>query len=153
MQPHILRSICNVKVRDMITSPAANYVIIIDSELALSLPAGVTMPNFVGVLELRTDAAVHGGAYLFGKPPVSSMATMPDGTISEYAPVKIRPRDVGLPSGARWEGGYAARSHMFLIDSLGQVWGCGNNTMGQLGLVRSFPPIPGLPGVTPSLQM
>ncbi|RXK40549.1 hypothetical protein M231_02201 [Tremella mesenterica] len=72
----------------------------------------------------------------------------PNGLVSEQEPLKVSPTNVGLPRGSRWIAGSAARSHMFLIDSWGQVWGCGNNTMGQVGLpvcgeVSKFTLVPG----------
>jgi alpha-tubulin suppressor-like RCC1 family protein len=58
-----------------------------------------------------------------------------NGIISEHAPLKITPASVGLPRGAKFVDGAAGKTHLLLIDNLGGVWGCGNNTLGQIGLV------------------
>nr|XP_031861731.1 uncharacterized protein CI109_002963 [Kwoniella shandongensis]KAA5528803.1 hypothetical protein CI109_002963 [Kwoniella shandongensis] len=111
LSPHILRSLCNVKITTLITGPSANYAIVID---------------------------VHGAAYIFGRPPSPSLATEDGGVISEHYPNKISPSSVGLRQGVKWVGGAAGRSHLFLLDSEGGVWGCGNNVVGQIGLPISM---------------
>ena len=58
------------------------------------------------------------------------MAKSADGVISEHEPVKIV-----HAAKRKWVGGAAGRSHMLLCDDQGGVWGCGNNVVGQLGLV------------------
>lgn len=75
---------------------------------------------------------------MFGKPPATSLATTPEGTISEQKPLRISPSAVGLPKGITFVGGAAARGHALLVDSRGGVWGVGNNVVGQLGMVRSL---------------
>ncbi|KAK8853246.1 hypothetical protein IAR55_003948 [Kwoniella newhampshirensis] len=107
LSPQILRSLCNVKITTLITGPSANYAIVID---------------------------IYGAAYIFGKPPCPSLATEAGGIISEHHPKKISPTSVGLKTGVKWVGGAAGRSHLFLLDSDGGVWGCGNNVVGQIGL-------------------
>ncbi|WWC91731.1 uncharacterized protein L201_006678 [Kwoniella dendrophila CBS 6074] len=107
LSPVILRSLCNVKVNKIITGPSANYAVVLD---------------------------VHGAAYIFGKAPSPSLAESKDGIISEHAPIKISPSAVGLPEGAKFISGAAARGHILLVDDHGGVWGCGNNVVGQIGL-------------------
>nr|XP_019044112.1 hypothetical protein I302_07392 [Kwoniella bestiolae CBS 10118]OCF23042.1 hypothetical protein I302_07392 [Kwoniella bestiolae CBS 10118] len=107
LSPVILRSLCNVKITKLITGSSANYAVVLD---------------------------IFGAAYIFGKPPSPSLATSPDGIISEHAPVKISPSAVGLPEGAKFVSGTAARGHLLLLDDQGGVWGCGNNVVGQIGL-------------------
>ncbi|KIR62535.1 hypothetical protein I314_03480 [Cryptococcus bacillisporus CA1873] len=104
MEPHILRSLCNVKASKIITGPSANYAIILD---------------------------IHGAAYLFGRPPAMVQS---NGVISENIPLKISPLSVGSPEGTKWVNGAAGRSHFLLVDSRGDVWGCGNNIVGQIGV-------------------
>ncbi|WRT70196.1 uncharacterized protein IL334_007190 [Kwoniella shivajii] len=107
LSPVILRSLSNVKVTKLITGPSANYAVVLD---------------------------IYGAAYIFGKPPSPSLASAPDGIISEHAPVKISPSSVGLTKGAKFVHGAAGRGHVLLVDSQGDVWGCGNNVVGQIGL-------------------
>ncbi|KAK6909384.1 hypothetical protein I203_103401 [Kwoniella mangroviensis CBS 8507] len=107
LSPVILRSLSNIKITKLITGPSANYAVVLD---------------------------MFGAAYIFGKPPSPSLATSPDGIISEHAPVKISPSAVGLPKGAKFVLGAAARGHVLLVDDQGGVWGCGNNVVGQIGL-------------------
>ncbi|OWZ68244.1 hypothetical protein AYX14_01286 [Cryptococcus neoformans] len=104
MEPHILRSLCNVKASKIITGPSANYAIVLD---------------------------IHGAAYLFGRPPAMVQS---NGVISESTPLKISPSSVGSPKGTKWVNGAAGRSHFLLVDSKGDVWGCGNNVFGQIGV-------------------
>ncbi|KAI9634109.1 regulator of chromosome condensation 1/beta-lactamase-inhibitor protein II [Dioszegia hungarica] len=104
--PHILRSICHIKVVKIITGPAANYAIALD---------------------------IHGIAILFGRLPSSHFAPG-NGYISEQIPRKLSPRTLGMGREVKWISGAAARSHMMLLASDGSVWGCGNNVFGQLGL-------------------
>lgn len=51
--------------------------------------------------------------------------------------MKITCFSLGMPKGTKWVTGAAARGHVLLVDELGGVWGCGNNTTGQLGLVST----------------
>lgn len=76
--------------------------------------------------------SVHGAAYLFGRPPAMVQS---NGIISENIPLKISPLSVGSPGGTKWVNGAAGRSHFLLVDSRGDVWGCGNNIVGQIGVV------------------
>ena len=62
------------------------------------------------------------------------------GIISEHAPLKITPASVGLPRGAKFVDGAAGKTHLLLVDSTGGVWGCGNNVLGQVGLVSRHQP-------------
>nr|XP_019010360.1 uncharacterized protein I206_04829 [Kwoniella pini CBS 10737]OCF49141.1 hypothetical protein I206_04829 [Kwoniella pini CBS 10737] len=107
LSPVILRSLSNVKIVKLITGPSANYAVVLD---------------------------IHGAAYIFGKPPSASLSDSPNGIISQHAPVKISPSSVGLPKGAKFVSGAAARGHLLLVDDQGDVWGCGNNVVGQIGL-------------------
>ncbi|WVR07652.1 hypothetical protein IAU60_004694 [Kwoniella sp. DSM 27419] len=111
VSPYILRSLSNIKISKLITGPAANYAIVLD---------------------------IHGAAYIFGKVPSPSLASTPDGIVSENAPSKISPTSLGLAEGVKFVGGAAGRAHAFLIDSEGGVWGCGNNVVGQVGLPVSL---------------
>ncbi|OCF44659.1 hypothetical protein I317_01546 [Kwoniella heveanensis CBS 569] len=106
LSPYILRSLSNLKIVKLITGPSANYAVVLD---------------------------IHGAAYIFGRPPSPALATSSD-IISENAPVKISPTSLGLKEGVKFVDGAAGRGHVFLIDSEGGVWGCGNNVTAQIGL-------------------
>lgn len=81
---------------------------------------------------------VYGNARLFGRVPSTALAANTGGVIKEHAPLKITPASLGLPRGVKFIDGAAARSHFLLVDSAGGVWGCGNNTMGQIGVVSRW---------------
>lgn len=124
MEPHILRSLCNVKASKIITGPSANYAIVLDSECIFSYCSSKKL--------MVSFLSVHGAAYLFGRPPAMVQS---NGVISESTPLKISPSSVGSPKGTKWVNGAAGRSHFLLVDSKGDVWGCGNNVFGQIGVV------------------
>lgn len=79
---------------------------------------------------------MNGAVRIFGRSPALSLGANTNGIISEHAPLKITPASVGLPRGGRFIDGAAGKTHLLLVDNLGGVWGCGNNTLGQIGLVR-----------------
>ncbi|KAL1412746.1 hypothetical protein Q8F55_000493 [Vanrija albida] len=108
LAPHILRSICHVKVTKIIAGSNANYALALD---------------------------VYGVAHLFGKLPTGGLGPPGSkGIVPHDQPLHIAPHSAGLAQGARWVDGSVGRSHFFLIDNDGGVWGCGNNVAGQLGL-------------------
>ena len=60
------------------------------------------------------------------------------GLIDAKEAVKLSPASVGSETReAKFIGGSCARHHCFLVDDQGDVWGCGNNMSGQLGLVST----------------
>ena len=81
--------------------------------------------------------AVRGNAWLFGKSPAVALGANTNGLISEQAPVKMQPVEVGCNPGTKFVDGAAGKGNCFLIDSEGGVWGCGNNHCAQLGLVSN----------------
>lgn len=78
--------------------------------------------------------SVDGLAHLFGRVPGIGPVSK-KGIVPHDAPMHVSPRNVGLGDDVKWVGGAAGRSHWFLLDSKGGVWGSGNNVVGQLGLV------------------
>jgi alpha-tubulin suppressor-like RCC1 family protein len=79
-------------------------------------------------------AAVYGAAYLIGKVPAASYGA--GGLIHDRDAVKLSPALLGSSvKGAKFVTGACARAHCFLVDDQGEVWGCGSNVVGQLGLV------------------
>lgn len=61
------------------------------------------------------------------------------GLIHDRDAIKLSAEHVGSSAkGAKFVAGACARSHCLLVDDQGEVWGCGNNVVGQLGLVGSL---------------
>ena len=80
------------------------------------------------------DGLAFGAAYLIGHFPALSYGI--SGLIDAKEAVKLSPALVGSETReAKFIGGSCARHHCFLVDDQGDVWGCGNNMSGQLGLV------------------
>jgi alpha-tubulin suppressor-like RCC1 family protein len=80
----------------------------------------------------------HGTAHLFGKLPATLDDTdVPaDRVVVINDTVSIRASLAGAAKSVNFVGGAAGRSHMLLLGSDGQVYGFGNNIVGQLGMVR-----------------
>jgi alpha-tubulin suppressor-like RCC1 family protein len=58
------------------------------------------------------------------------------GLISALEAIKLYPYLVGSEvREAKFIGGACAVAHCFLVDDQGEVWGCGSNVAGMLGLV------------------
>lgn len=86
----------------------------------------------------KLNPTVHGVAHLFGKIPTGGLGPSGSkGIVPHDQPLHIAPHSAGLAQDARWVDGSVGRSHFFLIDNEGGVWGCGNNVAGQLGLVST----------------
>jgi hypothetical protein len=99
-----------------------------------------TTPSYSTVCQVSpsspksADEIVFGAAYLIGKLPTTAYGK--GGLIHDRDAVKIIPSHVGASvEGAKFVTGACARSHCLLVDDQGEVWGCGNNIVGQLGLV------------------
>lgn len=62
-----------------------------------------------------------------------------EGMISHLEPVKLIPGALSLDSSnAKFVNGACARSHCLLVSDDGEVWGCGVNVTGQLGMVSAM---------------
>jgi alpha-tubulin suppressor-like RCC1 family protein len=72
---------------------------------------------------------------IFGRAPALALAANTGGVIKEHAPLKVTPASLRLPRGSKFIGGAVGKTHMLLVDNHGGVWGCGNNILGQIGLV------------------
>jgi hypothetical protein len=81
-----------------------------------------------------TNGLAFGAAYLIGKFPGTAYGRL--GLVHPLEAVKLSPYLVGSEiREAKFIGGACAKAHCFLVDDQGDVWGCGNNVAGQLGLV------------------
>ncbi|KAF7309577.1 PHD-type domain-containing protein [Mycena indigotica] len=106
-EPHILRSLANVKIVSIHTSGHACHAVLLD---------------------------VDGAAWLLGR-NVSSALGLPSQTesISEHAPKRLTPSELGAPPGTKFVHAACGRNHTLLVDSDGELWTAGVNTVGQCG--------------------
>lgn len=108
MEPHILRSLLNVKIVSVHTSCAGCHFVAID---------------------------IDGTAWLFGRNGFSCLGVSDVDYISENAPIPITPMELGASKGTKFVHAACGRNHTVLVGSDGTVWAAGANTVGQ---VRSF---------------
>jgi alpha-tubulin suppressor-like RCC1 family protein len=115
-EPHILRSLANIKITSIHTSCSGCHCICID---------------------------VDGAAWLFGRnspaalgraPPGAQTVppnTMP-GTVSDQAPWRLTPQMLGAPKGVTFVHAATGRGHSLIVGSNGDVWSSGTNQHGQV---------------------
>ncbi|THH16847.1 hypothetical protein EW146_g3855 [Bondarzewia mesenterica] len=106
LEPHILRSLSNVKVVSIHASCAGCHCIVLD---------------------------IEGTAWLFGRNQFSALGVSGVDFVSENAPLKIRAVDLGAEEGTRFVHAACGRSHTILVDSDGRAWTAGANNLGQCG--------------------
>ncbi|ETW78511.1 hypothetical protein HETIRDRAFT_386679 [Heterobasidion irregulare TC 32-1] len=106
LEPHILRSLNNVKIVSIHTSCVASHCIALD---------------------------VHGAAWLFGRNQLSALGVSGVDFVSENAPLRIRPVDLGAAAGTRFVFAALGKNHSILVGSDGRVWTAGANNLGQCG--------------------
>ena len=58
--------------------------------------------------------------------------------MSENAPLKVTPQDLGEPNGTRWVYAACGRNHTLLVGSDGSVWSAGANAYGQVSRLLFF---------------
>ncbi|KAG8905221.1 hypothetical protein FRB99_000441 [Tulasnella sp. 403] len=120
--PHILRSLSTIKAVSVHTSHSSCHVIVLTLE---------------------------GNAFLFGRNSNGALGVPSSvASISELAPMKLKPSNIGAPAGAKFVNAACGRNHSLLITSDGQVWAAGANNHGQCGQVpcaetAGFKPVPG----------
>lgn len=119
MEFYILRFLCNVKVSKIIIGLLVNYVIVLDSECIFFYCFFKKLMVFF--------LLVYGVIYFFG---CFLVMVQFNGVILESIFLKIFFLLVGLLKGIKWVNGVVGRSYFFLVDSKGDVWGCGNNVFG-----------------------
>ncbi|KAI0692446.1 RCC1 BLIP-II [Cytidiella melzeri] len=105
LEPHILRSLSNVKAVSIHTSHSGCHCVVLD---------------------------VDGAAWLFGRSERSVLGVSGD-AVSENAPKKLTPQELGASKDTKFITAACGRSHTLLVGSDGQVWTCGVNNMGQCG--------------------
>ncbi len=105
MSPHLLRSLRTTKVVSIHTSSHSSHVVAID---------------------------IYGVAHLWGRAATSSLGLPGVTAVWESAPLKIRPKDLGLPDGVKFVHAATGRAHTLLVANDGSVWSAGLNTSGQV---------------------
>lgn len=111
-EPHILRSLSNVKVTSIHASSHGCHSIMLD---------------------------VSGAAWMFGRNERASLGAAGREYISENAPIKLPASTLpGASPKTRFVHAACGRNHSLLIGSEGQVWSTGANNLGQCG----HPPCP-----------
>lgn len=111
-EPHILRSLSNVRIVSIHTSSNGCHSIMLD---------------------------VSGTAWMFGRNERSSLGVAGRDCVSENAPIKlIAPTLPGASPRTRFVYAACGRNHSLLVGSEGQVWSTGANNLGQCG----HPPCP-----------
>ena len=105
LEPHILRSLSNVKAVSVHASCAGCHTIVLD---------------------------VDGTAWLFGRNQPAALGVPGVDAISENAPRSLRATDLGAPPGTVFVNAACGRSHSVLVGSNGRVWTAGLNSLGQV---------------------
>ncbi|KAL0954199.1 hypothetical protein HGRIS_005327 [Hohenbuehelia grisea] len=107
LEPHILRSLSNVKITSVHTSCAGCHFIAID---------------------------IDGYAWLFGRNGSSALGTPNVDFISENAPRRLSASELpGGTKGTYFVHAACGRNHSLLVGSDGKLWGAGVNNVGQAG--------------------
>ena len=120
-EPHILRSLANIKITSIHASCSGCHCIAID---------------------------IDGAAWLFGRnsptalgraPPGAQTApnTLP-GTVSEQAPWRLTPQMLGAPKGVTFVHAATGRAHSLIVGSNGDVWSAGSNQHGQVRWLKCY---------------
>ena len=105
LEPHILRSLGNIKVTSIHASCAGSHFVALD---------------------------VDGAAWLLGRNERSSLGASVGDVVSENEPIRLTPQDLGAPKGTTFVHAACGRSHTILVGSNGQFWAAGDNKMGQV---------------------
>jgi len=105
LEPHLLRSLLNVRAVSVHTSCNGCHFVVID---------------------------IHGNAWLFGRNGSSCLGVTGKDHISENEPRMINPVDLGSPAGTKFVHAACGRNHTLLVASDGNVWTAGVNIVGQV---------------------
>ncbi|KAH7891008.1 regulator of chromosome condensation 1/beta-lactamase-inhibitor protein II [Phlebopus sp. FC_14] len=106
LEPHILRSLSNVKVTSIHASCCACHFIALD---------------------------INGAAWLFGRNAPCALGVAGVDVISENTPRRVLATDFGAKEGTTFVHAACGRGHSLLVDSEGYVWSAGANNFGQCG--------------------
>lgn len=111
LEPHILRSLSNIKATSIHSSCAGCHYVVLDTD---------------------------GAAWLFGRNGSSALGVNNLDAVSENAPRKVRPSDLGSSTkDARFVDAACGRNHTLLVASDGNVYSAGVNTFGQVTPLRN----------------
>ena len=110
LEPHILRSLSNIKVVSIHASCCGCHCVVLD---------------------------VDGVAWLFGRNDKSCLGVAGVDAISENAPRRLVPQELGAPKSTRFVHAALGRNHTLLVGSDGQLWSAGANHAGQVSSSRS----------------
>lgn len=105
LQPHILRSLANVQVTSIHTSPCGCHCIVLDTD---------------------------GTAWLFGRNNYSALGVAGVDEVSENAPKHVIPTQIKAAKGTRFVHAACGRTHSLLVGSGGELWSAGLNNFGQV---------------------
>lgn len=78
---------------------------------------------------------VDGQAWLFGRNQSCALGISGVDVISENAPWKLRPQDLGAAPGTKFVNAACGKAHSILVASDGRVWTAGQNQLGQVSWV------------------
>ncbi|GLB41420.1 putative regulator of chromosome condensation (RCC1) repeat [Lyophyllum shimeji] len=106
LEPYILRSLSNIAIASVHTSCSGCHFVCLD---------------------------VDGAAWLFGRNAYCALGIAGDEYISENAPMRVVPADLGAGKGTRFVHAACGRNHTLLVGSDGNVWSAGQNNLGQCG--------------------
>ncbi|KIJ65345.1 hypothetical protein HYDPIDRAFT_88099 [Hydnomerulius pinastri MD-312] len=106
LEPHILRSLNNVKVTSIHASCCACHFIALD---------------------------IDGAAWMFGRNAPCALGVANTDLISENTPRRVFATELGAKEGTKFVHAACGRSHSLLVDSEGHVWSAGENKLGQCG--------------------
>ncbi|KAJ7594389.1 regulator of chromosome condensation 1/beta-lactamase-inhibitor protein II [Mycena floridula] len=106
LEPHILRSLVNVRARSIHSSCSACHFVVIDTD---------------------------GSAWIFGRNNYSCLGIVGVEFVSENGPVRLRASELGAPKGTRFVRAACGRNHTILVTSDGNVYTAGVNALGQCG--------------------
>ena len=105
LEPHLLRSLLNVKAVSVFTSCSGCHFVVLD---------------------------VDGNAWLFGRNGFACLGVPGVEFVSENAPHLVKPVDLGAPKGTKFVHAACGRNHTILVGSDGSVWAAGQNNLGQV---------------------
>jgi alpha-tubulin suppressor-like RCC1 family protein len=108
LEPHILRSLSNIKITSIHASCCGCHFICLD---------------------------VDGAAWMFGRSSFSALGEPGEDAISENTPRRVLATDLGADEGVGFVHAVCGRSHTLLVGSDGRVWSAGANNLGQVSCV------------------
>ncbi|KIY70128.1 RCC1/BLIP-II protein [Cylindrobasidium torrendii FP15055 ss-10] len=122
LEPHILRSLSNVKVVSIHTSCCSCHFVAID---------------------------IEGAAWAFGRNGSSCLGVSGVDAVNENAPLRLTAAGLGAEPGSKIVHAACGRNHTLIVTSDGQVFSAGTNKLGECGHapcneVSVFRPIRGL---------